>query len=391
MRWCGVETGEGGRVRDDELVKIFLSSVRRGLEEERDALPGLITAVGHTPVRFEDFTAQPVPSREACLSGVAAADAYLLILGPSYGYRLNDTSQSPTHDEWAAASAAGMARLVYRKGGVKFEPEQEEFARTIGDYSSGVFYDSFTTTPELLTKVAAKLRELVQAGAPLTFSPLTEPVKVTWRADFDEQLQRGYSSSQTALELHVVPCGTPARSSRVLADLADSLPNRIRDSRLVAASEALTTTRPDGAVVVFIASRPTGWDAPKTPQLLGVRLGVEGQVSAWATLPGDGMGSILDPIQLPEQIAQLLRLIGLLRVVETSQVAIGVGVDPATMLSTGLVTQLPRQSATRLSMSGHPLRVAPDELVTVAALDAGALEVARSLSRELVVATEASR
>lgn len=140
-----------------------------------------------------------------------------------------------------------------------------------------------------------------------------------------------------------------------------------------------------------IASRPTGWDAPKTPQLLGIRLGVEGQVSAWATLPGDGMGSILNPIQLPEQIAQLLRLIGLLRVVETSQVAIGVGVDPATMLSTGHVTQLPRQSATRLSMSGQPLRVAPDELVTVAALDAGALEVARSLSRELLAATEARR
>ena len=136
-------------------MKIFVSSVRRGLEEERDALPGLITAVGHTPVRFEDFSAQPLPSREACLLGVGDADAYLLILGPNYGHRFDDTGQSPTHDEWVAASAAGMPRLVYRKIGVSFEAEQEEFAHSIGDYTSGVFYDSFSTTAELLTKVAA--------------------------------------------------------------------------------------------------------------------------------------------------------------------------------------------------------------------------------------------
>jgi len=38
------------------LVRVFISSVRRGLEAERDALPGLVKAIGHEPVRFEDFT-----------------------------------------------------------------------------------------------------------------------------------------------------------------------------------------------------------------------------------------------------------------------------------------------------------------------------------------------
>jgi hypothetical protein len=365
-------------------VEIFVSSVRRGLEEEREALPGLISAIGHTPVRFEDFTAQPLPSREACLAGVAAADTYLLILGLTYGHRFDDTGQSPTHDEWVAATAAGMPRLVYRKAGVEFEANQEEFARSIGDYTSGVFYDSFTTTAELLTKVAAKVRELDQAGNPLTFSPLTEPVTISWRADFDERLQRGHSSSQPALELHVMPIGAPARSSRVMADLANSLPNRVRESGLVAASEGLPTTRPDGAVVVSIASQRTGWNEPREPQLLGVRLGVDGQMSVWASLPGDGMGSILDPTRLPEQIAGLLRLVGSLRVINQQQVAIAIGIDPAMMLSTGRVEQLPRQSATMLSTNDRPVRVAPDEPVTLAALDAGALEVGRSLSRALL-------
>lgn len=43
-------------------MRIFISSVRKGLEEERDALPGLIRALGHTPVLFEDFTAQTTPA-----------------------------------------------------------------------------------------------------------------------------------------------------------------------------------------------------------------------------------------------------------------------------------------------------------------------------------------
>jgi hypothetical protein len=360
------------------------------LEEERDALPGLIMAVGHTPIRFEDFTAQPLPSREACLAGVATADAYLLLLGPNYGYRFEDTGQSPTHDEWTAATMAGMPRLVYRKTGVEFESDQEDFSRSIGDYASGVFYDSFAATPELLTKVAAKLRELDQANSPLTFVPLTEPVTITWRADFEAHLRN--SSSQSALELHVVPAGANSRRpSRIMAELADSMPTRIRESGLVSASEALSTTRPNGAVVVSMAVRSGGWNSPREPQLLGVRLGVDGQASAWATLPGDSMGAILDPAQLPEQIAELLRLVGLLRVVDTKEMAVAVGVDPVMMLSTGRVAQLPRHSASMLSTSDRPLRVPPDEYLSSAALNVGALEVARSLSRMLFEAVGGRR
>lgn len=42
-------------------MKVFISSVRRGLEVERDSLPGLIQATGHVPRRFEDYTAMAVP------------------------------------------------------------------------------------------------------------------------------------------------------------------------------------------------------------------------------------------------------------------------------------------------------------------------------------------
>jgi hypothetical protein len=44
----------------------FLSSVRRGLEEERDNLPALIRAIGHECTRVEDYTARAVAGPRPC-------------------------------------------------------------------------------------------------------------------------------------------------------------------------------------------------------------------------------------------------------------------------------------------------------------------------------------
>ncbi|MET7425426.1 hypothetical protein [Dactylosporangium sp. NPDC005555] len=54
------------------------------------------------------------------------------------------------------------------------------------------------------------------------------------------------------------------------------------------------------------------------------------------------------------------------------------------MLSTGQVAQLPRQSASMLSMSDKSIQVHPDKSMSQAALGVGALEVAQILSRMLI-------
>jgi len=167
-------------------VKVFISSVRRELEVERDSLPGLILALGHEPLRFEDFGAQAQPSREACLRGVAAADVYLLLLGPAYGHVFPETQQSPTHDEWVAAVAAGMPRLVFRKTGVALEPEQEAFARQVGDYGTGVFYAEFAGPVDLQAKVAQALASLAAQPSELTYGALPDTVTVTWKDDWEQ-------------------------------------------------------------------------------------------------------------------------------------------------------------------------------------------------------------
>jgi hypothetical protein len=171
-----------------------------------------------------------------------------------------------------------------------------------------VFYESFTTTAELQTKVATKLRELETAGNPLAFTPLPRPMTVTWRSDFEER-HGATNNLPAAVEIHVLPATGTNRPARVMAELEQPPPARLRASGQLQASDPLTPSRPGGAVVVTVPVRNVRWDEVRAPQLLGVRTAGDGQTSAWASLPGDGMGAILDPDALPDQIAGLLRLI----------------------------------------------------------------------------------
>lgn len=367
-------------------MRVFISSVRRGLEEERDALPGLISAIGHTPVRFEDFTAQTVPSREACLEGVASSDVYVLLVGPHYGHVFEDTGQSATHDEWMAATAAGMPRVVYRKADVELDADQAEFVAGIEDYGAGVFRDTFSSTAELQTKVAGKIRELAETSRPLSFTPMIEAPIIQWRNEFALGGQ-GQQFSQTTIEAHVLPSPAVPLSARALAGVGDALAGRLRRSGLVDERAGLDMRTVQDAIYLLLGDDgPAGWNSAAEGRTLGLRIGSSGQVSVWASLPGDGLGAILDPAELPLQIAGMLRMVGHTQAISSPHVAIAVGVAPIGTLAIGKVSDMPRSSAQLLKMSDQPLQVEPDELVTVTGLDAGAPEVGGILSRRLIEA-----
>jgi hypothetical protein len=371
-------------------MRVFISSVRKGLEEERDALPGIISAVGHTPVRFEDFSAQDTPSRQACLDALATADVYLLLLGPQYGHRFPDTGQSPTHEEWNSARAAGMRRIVYCKSGIKFEPEQYALSREIGDYASGAFYDSFSNTPELLTKVAKKLRELEFSNGELDFQALTRSPEVRWRSDIQNH---GFETRKGILEVHAVPVDEVPYSGRVMRQFADSMADRIRRTGVVDSNASLECVSSEESVVVnVLLQQANAWDTPRSDSIVGICLFKTGQVSVWSTLPRDSMGEILDPDRLPLQLASSLRLIGALNIVDGGRLAIAIGLDPGAMLTVDKFD--PYRSRTRstgLSMSDNPLRLSPDESVSLSALDEGAAEVAADLARGLIEAFTTGR
>jgi Domain of unknown function (DUF4062) len=364
-------------------MRVFISSVRRGLEEERDALPGLIRAIGHAPVRFEDYTAQSVPSRQACLQGVDSSDVYVLLLGPNYGYRFDDTGQSPTHDEWVAATTRGLPRIVFRKSGVEFEPEQEEFAKQIGGYTSGVFYDTFANAADLLTKVAAKLRELEVTPPALTFEPLPGSVTVSWRSEFAPSSS---AVEETFLEVHVVPMDGLRRSARVMSLLTDQLVTGLRSAGAIPPASAVVPTQSKKAIMVDVPAERHGFREVRLGQLRGVRVAADGQASLWWSLPGDGLGTLLDANQLPASVAAGLRLIGALRLLDGTRFAVAIGLTSMSMVSEGVVTGVARSSASLAHWDSGPLHVDPDESVSLAAFDRGADEVATALVTMLLAA-----
>jgi hypothetical protein len=168
-------------VWDDWRVKVFISSVRRGLEAERDALTGLIAALGHEPKRFEDYTAQGVPSRQACLDGVRDADVYVLVLGDIYGDPLPDTGLAPTEEEFVAARSRGIPILVFVKRGGSPDDKQQAFIAKVSGYVDGRFRKGFANVGELLAAVAGSIRDLETRPATLTWTALTANVDVPWR------------------------------------------------------------------------------------------------------------------------------------------------------------------------------------------------------------------
>ncbi len=374
-------------------MKVFISSVRRGLEEERDALPGLIRALGHEPVRFEDFTAQPVPSREACLAGVAVADVYLLLLGSSYGDQLPETHKAPTEEEYTAALAKGIPRLAFRKLGADPEPLQAAFIARVEGYSTGLFRSGFTSAVDLQPKVVAALQDLPSLSDTLKWSPLPDGVKVDWRETWQGP-GRERQSMAAVLDVHAVPVPPVGMSARRLRDIPNLLVSGLRDHGRIPPGVAIhADSDPRSAWAFPEPATPSGaWDSVRPEQLLGVRIGASGQRSAWQQLPADSLGSLLDEADLSARIGRLLRLLGALVPSEDHDWALALGLTPSISLDIGPPSSLGSRSGARMNpFDQGPIRVLPDEGVTAAALGSGADEVGVVMARGLLEAFQRTR
>jgi Domain of unknown function (DUF4062) len=349
----------------------FISSVRRGLEEERDALPGLISALGHEARRFEDFTALPVPPRQACLEGVDACDVYLLLLGERYGEPIPDTGLSPTEEEFTVARRRGIPVVVFRKAGVSMEPAQDGFAKRVEAYAAGFFRNSFATTAELLTKVAGAIRALEQGPAPLKTRPLENPLPVDWLAGLRQSAALQFGS---ALEFHLIPVSQTRISAGELESIGESLVRRGREQGLFSQMERLES-RCDGTYTWAEGQRS------------GLRVDRNGEVTAWRPLPRDTMGVVIDQRQLEDDLAGLVRLAGDLGANRSSEVALAVALDPLEMMAVeGDAAELGRRTrATLPSMpSNNPVRVDPEEAIASSSLAAASADLAHELALRLI-------
>lgn len=111
------------------------------------------------------------------------------------------------------------------------------------------------------------------------------------------------------------------------------------------------------------------------------------QRSVVRTLPGDSMGTVLDPSVVEADLVDGLHLIG--RIPEPpTRIALAIEVGPTTLITEGTVADLERSSATMLKTGKGPLKIEPDETVEVEDLAAAAESIARDLVPVIMKAWE---
>jgi hypothetical protein len=109
-----------------------------------------------------------------------------------------------------------------------------------------------------------------------------------------------------------------------------------------------------------------------------------GQRSAWTELPRDTLGAVLDESHLADQLIGLLNALASVSLPTAELVVPAIGVEPATMVAIGSVTQLPRRSpGFGLSMPRN-IRPEAEDAVTWAAVGAYGKDIAIELTARLI-------
>lgn len=367
--------------------RVFISSVTEGLRQERTALPGLIRALGMDPVRFEDFTALPEPSRNVCLQAVASSDAYLLLLGQHYGTPFPDTGLSPTHEEYRAALNKGIPRLAFRRRGVTMEPAQADFADEVEAYRTGLFRDTWEEIGELLSAVSDALVNLSTITGQLTFTPLGAPVNVEWLTPPDSQ-DRFAGFGESALEIYLTPLGAALPMAR-LRGAGDVLARLLREVGGVSQSAPIdmTVTADGGSIARVLQSRQSQAFNQDVfgGTVAGLSIARSGEVCAWMSFRRDHFGAIVNATSLTDAAMPLVVLAGraLGEVIGDTSVAVvpSVAITGAGSVSIGNPDVVGTRNGATIPMRGSSvIALAGDESVILAAIVSGARDVATDLA-----------
>lgn len=366
-------------------MKVFISSVRRGLEAERDYLPDLIRALGHQPLRFEDFGAQDLTSRGACLGGVQEADVYLLLLGPTYGGEMGDSGLSATEEEFNTATGRGLPIYVFRKRDATPDAQQEAFLARVGNYQEGRFWTEFTDNAELGVAVTKALQGHRPPTPPFAQQPLSGAVQVPWRRQRPSLPQ--VRDNIAVLEVHVLPIEqTTLRPVAALSDLATRLATDARQQGFFGHGDALDINA-DTENAWAVRNDPnhrSGWNEVTTDPFAGVYIRRDGALSAFQALPRDMLGSLINETDLVQRLTVLLRhltpyLPG------SANIAVAAAIDPADSVAEGDPHGVGNRTSGLMGFGRDAvLRAEPADQIASTSLAPHLHEVARDLAARLV-------
>lgn len=368
-------------------MKVFISSVNRGLESERRYLPDLLRATGNTPSRYEDFGAQDLTSRGACLGGVQEADIYLLILGPHYGNEMSDSGASPTEEEFNVAMERGIPVYVFVKKDITPEPAQQEFMSRVGNYQEGRFWADFADNAELGVQVTRVLREHKLPAPPFRQMPLTRPVDVPWRSA-QAAIPQPRGGGAAVVEVHVLPIeATALRPVASLADLAVQLASDARQQGFFGHGDPLDIDSDTGlawAVRSHTDERLGGWNEVHTDPYAGVYTGRDGAIAIFQALPSDMLGSLVDQSDLTQRFTVLLRHL-LPYLPDSENITVAAAIDPADNLILGDPTSVGNRNSGHMAWGrGEPAAAPPADQVPRTSLAPHLHDVARDLAARIL-------
>ena len=180
-------------------MRVFVSSVIRGMERHRAAVANAIESLGYSVILSEDFGASTDSPRRACLEPARTADLTIVLLGANYG-RPQSSGLSATHEEFREARDFGTVAVLVQND-MDPEPRQQEFLREAQDWATGRVTDTFSDADDLRSKATRLLHQhaLRQQSAPVESSELLERTR-SWLP------RPGQHSSP---RLHVMVTGGP--------------------------------------------------------------------------------------------------------------------------------------------------------------------------------------
>lgn len=339
----------------------------------RDAVAPFLDAAGYVPIRFEDETARPVPSRAVCLDMVKRSDIYLLLLGADYGEAMPDTDIAPTEEEWSVARTEGKPIVVFRQEGVTPEPRQQAFLAEVEAYQTGVFRGTFTDTADLLRKLRAALTAAAATIQPMRPRKLLAAVEVPWRTP-----DRPSGAVRSAvLETHVLPIGD-VEALRVgsLAGVSRQLARVARDHGLFGEGDPLSFPTAERSIA---AELETGGRRPEA----GLSITIGRVASVWEALPTQVLGAVYDEAHVALRIARDLRLVAALDLIQSEEVAVAVGINRVDML--GQPTGPNSMTFPFMFKGAKGVRLEPEEAYATSTLARIAQELGQELAARLTL------
>ena len=142
-------------------MDIFISSVGKGLKQERQAAISQVLKLGDRPIGMEHFGSSIDPPLEECLSQLADADLMILILGTYYGSIHSATGISYTENEFRYAKQSGIDVLAFALESLRKkisvandQTAAKKYEQFLASIEATVHYDTFSSPDQLAAAVS---------------------------------------------------------------------------------------------------------------------------------------------------------------------------------------------------------------------------------------------